>query len=208
VVFCQGCPWRCGYCHNPHLISRESDIGMDWSTVKNFLARRQGLLDAVVFSGGEPTLYDLGPAIREVRRLGFKVGLHTGGCYPERLRPLLPLLDWVGMDFKALPRDYVGVTGVPGSGDKALESLELLLASGVPNEIRTTVHPLLHTAESLRELAETLAGLGVRNYVLQQFRPQGCAEETLRARAASQPGVEALRLGLATLFQRFDVRPA
>lgn len=208
VLFCQGCPWRCGYCHNPHLIPRESEIGVDWRTVMNFLERRRGLLDAVVFSGGEPTLHNLEPAIREVRGLGFKVGLHTGGPYPDRLRALLPLLDWVGMDFKALPADYAGVTGAPGSGDRALESLRLLLDSGVPYEIRTTVHPLLHPADSLRKLAETLAGLGVKNYVLQQFRPRGCADETLCARLADQPELEALHPGFAALFERFEVRSA
>ncbi len=208
MVYCQGCPWRCGYCHNPHLIPRESGIGVNWSIVMNFLERRRGLLDAVVFSGGEPTLHDLEPAIREVRRLGFRVGLHTGGSYPDRLRSLLPLLDWVGMDFKALPEDYAAVTGVPGSGDRALASLGLLLDSGVPHEIRTTIHPLLHTADTLRRLVETLAGLGVRNYALQQFRPQGCAEETLRVRAAAQPDVGALHGDIAALFDRFEVRPA
>ena len=56
VVFCQGCPWRCDYCHNPHLLPRKHPGGVEWSQVRDLLLRRQGLLDAVVFSGGEPTL--------------------------------------------------------------------------------------------------------------------------------------------------------
>ena len=97
VVFCQGCPWRCGYCHNPDLIPARGDHEIPWEDVLAFLRRRQGLLDGVVFSGGEPTAQaGLADAMREVRALGFKIGLHTGGMYPQRLAAVLPLVDWVG----------------------------------------------------------------------------------------------------------------
>ena len=56
VVFCQGCPWRCAYCHNPHLLPVEGPESHAWPDLLRFLASRRGLLDAVVFSGGEPTL--------------------------------------------------------------------------------------------------------------------------------------------------------
>ena len=68
TVFCQGCPWSCGYCHNPHLISPSTATAMDWPDVLSFLDSRRGLLDGVVFSGGEPTLQaGLPEAMREVR---------------------------------------------------------------------------------------------------------------------------------------------
>ena len=90
-----------------------------------------------MFSGGEPTLQrGLPDAVREVRELGFKVGLHTAGCYPERLDELLPALDWVGLDIKALPQDYAALTGVPGSGERAFESLQFLVESGVAHEVQ------------------------------------------------------------------------
>ena len=80
-----------------------------------------GLLDAVVFSGGEPTLQaGLLDAMLEVRELGFKIGLHTAGMYPQRLAAILPLMDWVGMDVKAPFADYARITGTPGSGERAL----------------------------------------------------------------------------------------
>lgn len=207
VVFCQGCPWRCGYCHNPHLIPRHSDTQMDWPSVHNFLRRRQGLLDAVVFSGGEPTLQDsLDSAINEVRDLGFKAGLHTGGTYPTRLSELLPLLSWVGMDIKAAFADYDKVTGAPASGEKARESARLLLASGVPYEFRTTVHPLYHTRDSLLRLAEELRDMGVRNYVLQEFRPQGCADEKVSSYPAEELLDESLCSRIGAMFDSFAVR--
>jgi pyruvate formate lyase activating enzyme len=174
VVFCQGCPWQCGYCHNPHLIPRDSNAGgLSWPEVKAFLLRRQGLLDAVVFSGGEPTLQSgLAQACQEARELGFKIGLHTAGPYPARLTEVLPWLDWVGMDVKASFADYDRITGVPGSGERARESLSLLLDSGVAHEIRTTVHPDLLSAERLIAWPR-LAALGIETS--QAFRAQGCA---------------------------------
>jgi pyruvate formate lyase activating enzyme len=171
VVFCQGCPWQCGYCHNPHLIPRGPG-DRSWSKVLGFLERRRGLLDAVVFSGGEPTLQTgLADAVREARDMGFLTGLHTGGPYPERLARVLPHLDWVGFDLKAPLNDYPRVTGVPGSGERAAASARLLLESGVDHEFRTTVDPSLLDADKLMELARWLEMQGGRHYALQRCRP-------------------------------------
>jgi len=209
VVFCQGCPWRCGYCHNPHLIPRHGENRLEWSAVMSFLRRRQRLLDAVVFSGGEPTLQDgLEQAITEVRELGFKAGLHTGGTYPSRLGELLPLLSWVGMDIKAAFTDYDKVTGAPASGERARESARLLLASGVPYEFRTTVHPLYHTPDSLLQLAEELQQLGAKHYLLQEFRPQGCADETVNIYSARELLDDSLCSRIGAMFESFSVRRA
>jgi len=209
VLFCQGCPWRCGYCHNPHLIPREAEPALAWADILAFLERRRGLLDAVVFSGGEPTLQSgLAEAASEVRRLGFKVGLHTAGNYPDRLRDLLPLLDWVGLDIKAPFEAYERATGVPGSGERARKSLALLLESGVACEVRTTVHPLIFGTEALFSLAGELAAAGVRDYALQEFRPQGCADEAYRAQAAGPLLDEGLLRRIEGRFERLCVRRA
>ncbi len=175
TVFCQGCPWCCRYCHNPHLLPADQPGKIPWPSVLDFMRRRVGLLDGLVFSGGEPTLQQgLAAAMREVRGLGFGVGLHTAGPYPERLAALLPLIDWVGFDAKAPFDDYSRITSVPGSGERARESLLRVLASGVAYEVRTTVHPALLDATMLYKLADTLTELGVRHYTLQAFRSAGC----------------------------------
>lgn len=206
VVFCQGCPWQCGYCHNPHLIPRHAESGQSWDEVKAFLLRRQGLLDAVVFSGGEPTLQSgLAQACTDARELGYKLGLHSAGPYPARLAEILPLVDWVGLDVKAPFADYERITGVPGSGERARESLALLLRSGTPYEIRTTVHPDLLSSERLVALARELAALGVENYVVQVFRAQGCADPCLARPRAEFPH-EAIREAVRPLFGRFELR--
>lgn len=171
VIYCQGCPWRCPYCHNGHLVpARAADL-IPWGKVLGFLQGRRGLLDAVVFSGGEPTLQaGLGAAMEEVRRLGFKVGLHTAGPYPERLERLLHRVDWVGLDIKALPGDYPQVTGVPGSGERAWASLDLLLASGVAHEVRTTPMPGRDDPSDLERLSRRLAEAGVGRHRIQTCR--------------------------------------
>ena len=196
VVYCQGCPWRCPYCHNGHLLDENDEIGdagdapgqLDWSDVMKRLESRRGLLDAVVFSGGEPTAQRaLAGAMAEVRALGFKVGLHTGGAYPERLQRLLPHLDWVGLDIKALPEDYPHVTSVPGSGERAWQSLELLLAAGVALEVRTTPMPGLDSDGYLQRLMQQLADAGVRNYALQQCQDAHLRDGNLRGRLRHLP---------------------
>jgi anaerobic ribonucleoside-triphosphate reductase activating protein len=184
VVFAQGCPWRCGYCHNPHLLPFQGADERDWASVLAWLATRKGLLEAVVFSGGEPTAQPgLADALRDVRKLGFATGIHTAGIYPRHLPELLPLLDWVGLDIKAPAADYQRVTGVSGSGLGAFVALALLQQAGIAYEVRTTVHYDLTPPDALERLARELAGVGVREWILQPFRAQGCADEALNAAA-------------------------
>ena len=209
VVFCQGCPWRCGYCHNPHLIPADSPPQIAWHDLYAFLERRQGLLDAVVFSGGEPTLQgELEEAIRDVRKLGFKVALHTAGMYPKRLEEILPLVDWVGMDIKAPFSQYEKITGVPGSGEKALTSAKLLLESGIAHEFRTTWHPQLLSPTDLLKLAEELSSLGATHYVFQEFRAQGCVDEKLLAANITKMSNNAITELFAPYFDEFLIRTA
>ncbi|MHB1076617.1 anaerobic ribonucleoside-triphosphate reductase activating protein [Thiobacillus sp.] len=207
VVFCQGCPWRCRYCHNPNLIPARGEHEIPWEAVLAFLNRRQGLLDGVVFSGGEPTLQaSLADAMREVRALGFRIGLHTGGMYPEKLEAVLPLVDWVGMDVKAPFAEYPRITGAAGSGARALSGLQQVLASGVDHEIRTTVHPVLLSDPDLADMARDLAARGVKHYVLQAFRSQGCQDKGLCGNTERAPPLQAVGEGLAGLFEDFLVR--
>ena len=101
VVFLQGCPWRCPFCHNADLQKIGKETGFVWEKFVDFLRERRGKLDAVVFSGGEPLVQDaLADAIAEVKELGYKIGIHTGGFRPELFKRILPEVDWVGFDIK------------------------------------------------------------------------------------------------------------
>lgn len=176
TVFCQGCPWRCGYCHNPSILDPLAPGAVPFAALAALLERRRGLLDTVVFSGGEATLqHALIPAARAVREAGFEVGLHTGGAFPGRLRALLEegLLDWVGLDVKASRAGYAALVGRPGAAPRAERSLRLLRGSGVEHELRMTVTPgLLGQVPAV--LAE-VAAAGGDHLVLQRARSTGAA---------------------------------
>ncbi|MSS83317.1 anaerobic ribonucleoside-triphosphate reductase activating protein [Actinomycetaceae bacterium WB03_NA08] len=142
VAFLQGCPWACTYCHNTAIIDCAMPGMVSWDDVRTFLSRRRGLLDGMVFSGGEATRQPaLLPAVRQTRELGFAVGLHTAGAFPNRLRELLDqeLVDWVGLDIKATPVDYQSLTGSPVAAEKAEKALEILLSHDVDYEVRMTL---------------------------------------------------------------------
>jgi len=182
VIFCQGCPWRCRYCHNTHLQKPQTCSSIKWDTILIWLESRKGLLDALVFSGGEPTLQNgLKEAMHEVKAMGFEVGLHTGGYNCETLNKIMPTLDWIGLDIKSPKSIYDQITGVSNSGKSAWESLRLVLDSGIDYEIRTTYHPDLLTESNMLALAIELARANVKNWVIQTFRSKGCTDSALVA---------------------------
>lgn len=172
VVFCQGCPWNCCYCHNPDLIPSRGSGRVAWADVRAFLERRQGLLDAVVFSGGEPMAQAALPAaLQEVRGLSYLTAIHTAGMYPERLQHILPLLDWVGLDIKAPEADYARITGVADSGQPAWESARILIASDIDYEIRITAHPALLEMSAVEGMLLRLERMGAERVMLQPLQP-------------------------------------
>ncbi|MBD3689569.1 anaerobic ribonucleoside-triphosphate reductase activating protein [Nanchangia anserum] len=175
TVFTQGCPWSCVYCHNRAIIDPLTPGAVAWDDVETLLETRHGLLDGVVFSGGEPTRQEaLVPAAVRVAEAGYGVGLHTAGTYPERLARLLRtgVLDWVGLDIKALPEDYEAVVARAGAGQRAWRSLDAVLASGVDVEVRVTCYP---DGPDLGGLAGALRRAGVRVVALQKARGNGTA---------------------------------
>jgi len=180
VVFAQGCPWRCRYCHNPDLLAARANTQWRWQDVLKTLERRRGLLDAVVFSGGEPVMQSsIRDAIMQVRALGFKVGLHSAGIYPKRLTSILPLIDWIGLDVKALPAGYPDITTVRASGRAAWASVAQVLASKVAHQFRITVHPQLTSEKQVSEIERRLLDLGAQEVVRQPVRTERCFDKSL-----------------------------
>ena len=198
VVFIAGCPWRCHYCHNAELQTRSARY--DWREVREFLETRRGLLDAVVFSGGEPLSEPRLPAmIRDVRRMGYRVGLHTAGIYPLRLADVLRHLDWVGMDVKADADGYDEITGRNDSQRPAMACLTQLLSARAEFECRITWHPDWLDEPRLLALARELARRGVRRFAVQAARSGPAAPV---ARALSTRAQAALR----QTFEEFAYR--
>ncbi len=175
VLFLQGCNWKCPYCHNTALqageVRRQGTIA--WREVIERLLDRHGLVDAVVFSGGEPTIHSgLIDAVAEVKSYGFKVGLHTNGSRPYMLKKLLDrrLLDWVGLDLKAPRSKYRAAAGVRDTHGEPWISLRMLVDTGIDFQARTTVYRPLLTDDDIICLAQDAARAGAHDLKLQPWR--------------------------------------
>ena len=157
VIFTRGCNLNCFYCHNRELLNPNGD-GLDEEALFSFLKKRQGFLDGVVISGGEPTLQ---PALTEfmgkIQALGYRIKLDTNGQRPEVITALLEknLLDYVAVDWKSPEEEFQSVCGTKDGLGRTRETLSLLADSDVPYEARTTLYPGL-TVEKLTGLAKAL----------------------------------------------------
>jgi pyruvate formate lyase activating enzyme len=173
VIFTQGCPWRCGYCHNAALRPMDRPTSWQWRQVCGLLEERRGFLEAVVFSGGEPTLHPgLGTAMSTARGKGYLIGLHTAGMFPERLAQVLPWLHWVGLDIKApLDQRYAQITGDPQSAAIVLDTLNLLRTSGISFQLRTTVGPGALSEPDFEDLCHQLRALRAPAPLRQEVHP-------------------------------------
>lgn len=207
VIFCQGCPWRCAYCQNEHLLHANAEPSHHWEDIRVHLQARRGLLDAVVLSGGEPTAQAATlNAAAELKAMGFKIGLHTGGAYPDRLRQLLPLCDWVGFDIKALPEHYDLLTTTPRSGARAWQSLEHMLTLDIAYEVRTTVHWNLLSRAQLQQLAAQLALRGVTAWSVQICHTDQGFARNLPSNCWTEADKQFVQQELGCQFQQFSLR--
>ncbi len=177
TVFLGGCDFRCPFCHNSDLLDMNAEAVMDDEELLRFLKSRQGLLDGVAVTGGEPLLrQDLPELFRRIKALGFAVKLDTNGTHPDRLETLIRegLVDYVAMDVKNSPARYAMTVGRDRAGDSFEDSLgnirrsiALLLEGRVPYEFRTTVVHELHDDDSFRGIGEMIRG--AESYFLQCY---------------------------------------
>jgi pyruvate formate lyase activating enzyme len=177
VIFTQGCNFRCAYCHNPSLVLPElikTQPTIPEADFFCFLKQRIGWLDAVVISGGEPTMQaDLPEFIAKLKNMGFPVKLDTNGTHPEILALLFKnnLLDFVAMDIKSVCKqvEYETVTGVSDCKVVAsvLNSIALIIASGISFQFRTTLLPNIHNEKIKKDL---LAAFYSYPFVFQEYR--------------------------------------
>ncbi len=176
TIFTAACNFRCPFCHNAGLVTDISAAErVDEAEIFAYLKKRQGILDGVCITGGEPTLQkDLPDFIRTVRALGYAVKLDTNGSNPILLRDLIDqgLLDYVAMDIKNTKQKYAATIGVPDYDLSPVEqSVSLLLSGRVDYEFRTTVVSEYHTPEDIAGIASWIAG--ARRYFLQPFVDSG-----------------------------------
>ena len=163
TVILQGCNFRCPFCHNSDLLGKDGPEGMTDRELLEFLEKRQGILDGVCITGGEPTLQpDLEKLIRDIKEMGYAVKLDTNGGRPEVLEKLSRegLLDYVAMDIKNDPEHYGETVGVPRMDISNVErSVKFLLAGEQPYEFRTTVVAELHNETTMESMGKWLSSL-------------------------------------------------
>lgn len=173
IVFTQGCNFRCGYCHNPELLDPKNwEEPISVFTVLDFLKKRVGKLDAVVVTGGEPTLHlDLLEFLSDVKDLGFKVKLDTNGTNPDMLNSGLEegLIDYVAMDVKAPLSKYSFIVNNDVLIEDIRRSIDLIMQEAPDYEFRTTVVKDQLAYEDVMLIGKMLRG--AKKYYLQKFIP-------------------------------------
>ena len=176
TVFTPGCNFRCPFCHNAPLVLPER-LGQDTDeeAILAFLKKRQGILDGVAITGGEPLLHkDIPRFLEKIRALGYQIKLDTNGSFPDLLESILHagLTDRVAMDIKNSPEEYARTAGVPDLDLTKVERSKNLLLSGIVEyEFRTTTVRGIHTEESIAGAAKWIAG--AKEYYLQQYKDSG-----------------------------------
>ena len=177
TLFTRGCHMRCPFCHNSALVTRADEQKMYTNEeILAFLKKRQGILDGVAITGGEPTLeHGLPEFLERVRELGYKIKLDTNGTRPEVLKDIVSrgLVDYVAMDIKNSREKYGATVGFNEKYDLTPidESIAFLMSGRVDFEFRTTVSKTFHTADDLLEIAKWIHG--DEKYFLQQFKDSG-----------------------------------
>ena len=161
VLFCKPCNYRCPFCHNGTTVL-EAETTIPFDDILEYLESRKGLIDAVVVSGGEPTLMpDLKEKIIKLRELGFLIKLDTNGTNPEIVKDLYEnhLIDYVAMDIKNSFVKYAMTVGVKNAFlDKISQTIKFLMTSGIDYEFRTTLIDEFHNEQDMRDIAETIKG--------------------------------------------------
>ena len=163
TVFTGGCNLRCPFCHNALLVTEADELEeYPEEEILAFLKKRQGILDGVAITGGEPLLQrDIRAFIEKVRALGYAVKLDTNGTFPKMLKELAEagLLDYVAVDIKNSKERYAETTGIPRLDLSGIEeTVRYLLEGHVPYEFRTTVVAEFHTPEDIRKIGEWIHG--------------------------------------------------
>ena len=172
-MFFGGCNFRCPFCHNATLVRGEGENITEEEFFK-FLSKRQGLLDGVCITGGEPLLQrDIADFMRKIKEMGFEVKLDTNGSFPEKLQELCSagLVDYVAMDIKSSLEGYSRAAGVSVNTEKIRESVNFLVGGTVDYEFRTTVAKGAVLPSDMEGIGELISG--AKRYFLQGFVDSG-----------------------------------
>lgn len=186
VLFTPGCNLRCPFCHNWRIVVDPKPPFLNEENVLKILDSRKKYVDAVVVTGGEPTIHkELPRFLKKLKEKGFSVKLDTNGFAPQVLEECLPFVDYVALDVKTSPEKYARL-GMADTSD-LLKTVEILKSGRVEYELRTTVVPGFVDAEDLQKMVELVRG--ARAYALQQFISGDTLDKSLSALKPYPPEV-------------------
>jgi pyruvate formate lyase activating enzyme len=180
VVFLHGCNFRCGFCHNPELVTEDckEESKISEEEFFEFLDKRKGQLEGVCITGGEPLMRMDEEFLKKIKERGYLIKLDTNGTFPEKLRYLLEkgLVDFVAMDIKADRDNYDKVTNVNADLKKIEESIKTIVNHLEEYEFRTTIVKGIHDIEIVKNIAlwlNSVLDMKPKKYVLQGFKNKG-----------------------------------
>ncbi len=210
VIFVRNCNYRCSYCYNSCLLlDPESQPRINEEEFFHFLEKRKGKLDAVVVSGGEPTLQNgLYEFIEKIKQMGFLVKIDTNGSNPGIVRTLFQggKVDYIGIDYKGPKARYqeVTCTDIYEVGESVSRSIKYALEAEIKLDVRTTVHKAMLSISCLKMMREELNELGVKRWNLQQFYSSGDTLDTDLDSIGTYSDLELKQI--AAMFNNTDVR--
>lgn len=173
TLFTSGCNFACPFCHNSGLVAGTEKEISD-KEIFDYLYKRRNIIDSVVISGGEPTLYpDLPDFIRRLKNLNLLIKLDTNGTNPDMIKYLYEnnLIDYIAMDIKNSINEYDKTIGTIACIDKIKTSIDYIMTCGIDYEFRTTLVQEFHSTESIKNIAKEISS--AKKYCLQKFVDSG-----------------------------------
>lgn len=212
TLFLAGCNFRCGFCHNPELISYGGNESISEKEILDFLKKRKGQLDGVCITGGEPLLSLEKDFLKQIKSLGYFIKIDTNGSFPERLKEFIEegLVDYVAMDIKSSKEKYSEIVGSNVDTEKVEKSIKLI--SGLENyEFRTTIVERIHSKEEIRKMAEWLNEVvdgKPKKIFLQGFKNTGkiLSSEFVKEKDTSENYLKELKKDIEDYFKEVGVR--
>ncbi len=187
VLFTGHCNFRCPFCHNPHLVfDPDSQPLIRDAQVFKFLESRQGKLEGVVISGGEPSLRkkEFPDFADKVRKLGYYIKMDSNGSNLEMIEGnwKADRIHALGIDYKAPVSKYEKICGIEGNGmgEKVLSTIRFAVKNNIQIDVRTTVHKSLLSVADLKIMRKELSDAGIKDWTLQQFHPVDVIDEKLK----------------------------
>ncbi len=208
TVFTPGCNFRCPFCHNSLLVTRMNDSEIyTEDDILSYLKRRQGVIDGICISGGEPLMHDdIFDFVKKIKELGFLVKIDTNGSFPEKLEKLIDSgnIDYVAMDIKNCPEKYGETVAIPDFDfEPVRKSVQILLSGKVKYEFRTTVVKEFHTPQDMVKIGELIQG--AEKYFLQHFiESEGNIQQGLTPLCREE--MEKLRLSVLGFVKNAELR--